>query len=84
MCGLSGESGENFGEFTPLLGIVDRGPIICGQWKTLEIWLSVCCSSTPSCGVDDWHFSRQPVSLWMTNNLSRRPPLMFVVCLSPF
>ena len=53
MCGLNGENGANFREFTSYSEIKDHGLTICGQWKTLKIWLSVCCLSTPSCGVDD-------------------------------
>ena len=53
MCGLSGESGTNFGEFTPRSNMRDRGLTICDQWKTLKIFLSACFSSMPSYGMDN-------------------------------
>ena len=34
MCGLNGENGANFGEFTSRIGIVDRGATILGLHKT--------------------------------------------------
>ena len=34
MCGFSGESGVNFGEFTPHFGIVDRGATVLDLQKT--------------------------------------------------
>ena len=34
MCGLVRESGANFGEFPPHLGIVDRGATVLGLQKT--------------------------------------------------
>ena len=42
MCELSGESGANFGEFSPYLRIMDRGLIVYNQWRTLKILLSDC------------------------------------------
>ena len=40
MCELIRESGADFGEFSPHLEIVDRGPIVYNQWRTLKILLS--------------------------------------------
>ena len=34
MCELNGESGANFKEFTPRLGIVDRGATVLGLQRT--------------------------------------------------
>ena len=64
---LVGESGVNFGEFTPRSEMRDCSLITCDQWKILRILLSVCWSSTPSSDVDDLYLYGQLVSIWMAS-----------------